>query len=267
MEDFSKELTTYGFTALRTFNKIGSFNYSPIYHYTSANGLLGILDKDNIKLWFTQYDCLNDKNERIDALNTLIEYCEDKYKNKVISEELLLKIKDIKMSDDITVLNEICEPIVVGSGETIESYTEMAIDESYTYLCCFSTNPDSLSMWNYYSKSKNYEGYSIGISHVHFYTPNEKERKYELYLKKVVYTKKEKYELFDEYLLPLLKLYDSDTPINKIRTLNMITTSINFKSSIICFLVFAICPGYQLIFIFPSLDIFYHFLLLYYLLF
>ena len=31
-----------------------------------------------------------------------------------------------------------------------------------------------------------------------------------------------------------------------------ITTSINFKSSIICFLVFAICPGYQLIFIFPE---------------
>ena len=38
---------------------------STIYHYTSSNGLLGIIKPHkNPSIYFTQYDCLNDKSER-----------------------------------------------------------------------------------------------------------------------------------------------------------------------------------------------------------
>ena len=43
---------------------IGSYQKSdPIYHYTSPQGLLGILQPDNPVLWFSRYDALNDKTE------------------------------------------------------------------------------------------------------------------------------------------------------------------------------------------------------------
>lgn len=41
-----------------------------IYHYTSREGLKGILDSG--KLWFSKIDCLNDEDEIFDGINLLI---------------------------------------------------------------------------------------------------------------------------------------------------------------------------------------------------
>ena len=46
-----------------------------IYHYTSPSGLLGILAKEGgAKLYFTQYDSLNDRSERIHAEKCIKKY-------------------------------------------------------------------------------------------------------------------------------------------------------------------------------------------------
>ena len=41
-----------------------------IYHYTSREGLKGILNSG--KLWFSKIDCLNDRDEIFGGLNLLI---------------------------------------------------------------------------------------------------------------------------------------------------------------------------------------------------
>ncbi|MBQ8714012.1 MAG: DUF2971 domain-containing protein [Prevotella sp.] len=45
-----------------------------VYHYTTLEALEGIV-KDNICLWATRYDHLNDPHEQIWARNTVMDYC------------------------------------------------------------------------------------------------------------------------------------------------------------------------------------------------
>lgn len=46
-----------------------------VYHYTTLDALKGIV-KDNICLWATRYDHLNDPHEQIWAKSTVTEYCQ-----------------------------------------------------------------------------------------------------------------------------------------------------------------------------------------------
>lgn len=222
-----KSVLLQSFETIRKFDELGEYNQTTIHHYTSANAILNILNEDKIKLWFTQYDSLNDVNERTESLQCLIKYCENKFNEGIISDELLNKIKDIKLSDDITVLREVDSPPLLVDGKTFEKYREACQEECFTYLCCFSLNPDSLAMWNYYSKSNNYDGYSIGVSKHEFLKEPKNANEYRLYLKKVIYSNDEKTKLFDEYILPLLRLYDDANISDRINIINAITIAIN----------------------------------------
>ena len=51
-------------TPLHSFCKPSSFQ---LFHYTSREGLEGILTSDKPSLWFSQYDYLNDPSERLDS--------------------------------------------------------------------------------------------------------------------------------------------------------------------------------------------------------
>ena len=83
-----------------------------LYHYTSLNGLLGILKKDGLHFHGTRYDCLNDPNEYIFPKNVV----------------LPLLIKSLK-----------------GTEYDIRDY-----DEAYPYFVSFSKAKDCLDMWRLY---------------------------------------------------------------------------------------------------------------------
>ncbi len=187
------------------------YDYSTgcVYHYTSADGLKGIVSNDrNVNLWFTQYDCLNDMSERNEFIQYFEKYCNDKKDIGLFSETFYNAISKLNVSDFCYITTHNNEKIMHGN-ETIDGYTEMSSTDCNTYLCCFSENPDSLAMWNYYSKSKHYEGYNIGLFSHYFDKNTCFEKGYSIQLKKVIYSKQDKISLFDDLLIPLSKEYDN----------------------------------------------------------
>ena len=55
-----------------------------IYHYTSPEGLLGILGDTGIELHFTRYDCVNDTSEGRDLIDIYLKACKEFLKEKKI---------------------------------------------------------------------------------------------------------------------------------------------------------------------------------------
>ena len=96
-----------------------------IYHYTSINGLEGILK--NCSLRFTHIGYLNDKDEIIAGM------------------ESLAKRLDCSKEDYEKIINEFKN------------------NNLHAFVCCFSLDQDSLPMWNYYTKEINNQGYNISF--------------------------------------------------------------------------------------------------------
>jgi hypothetical protein len=168
-----------------------------IYHYTSPHGLLGILhDGGEAKLFFTQYDSLNDKSERIHAENLIRKICQEYLEKKQISPDFFNVVCDCLNSRESFVTYPSPSNPAWVSGERCQCDT---------YLCCFSENNDSLPMWNYYSKSKHYEGYNIG-----FYIDNEPQdflQGYGLDIVKVIYDDSQKQNLIENLILSIYEKY------------------------------------------------------------
>ena len=173
-------------------------NTNRIFHYTSPNGLLGILkDGGKAKLFFTQYDSLNDKSERVHAEEWIRKVCRECLQKKKITQEFF------------DIVQKCLEPqkvlVTYPSSQNPEwvSHKMLMCD---TYLCCFSKNSDSLSMWNYYSKSNRYEGYNIG-----FYIEKEVRdwmQGYRLAMVKVIYDDLEKIELIKNLVIPICEKFE-----------------------------------------------------------
>lgn len=132
-----------------------------IYHYTSTEGILGILREDGISLWFSQYDSLNDMTEGTHVVSVYQEVCDDLVKNGQIEDRFYRAIYDIKPMDKEMFLYS-KEYLPAGQCST-EVVDRCKFEEIQKYVCCFSKNRDSLPMWNYYTKGDRYEGYNIGV--------------------------------------------------------------------------------------------------------
>lgn len=119
------------------YNQMGSFipksNKQYIYHYTSPQGLQGIVE--NKKLFFSDRNFLNDKSEGSYVLELLSKYLKEKGSENKFYKKLKEKCEVIK---DLIIL-----------------------DRFHTYQCSFSTNSDSLCLWNYYTKGDNIKGYNL----------------------------------------------------------------------------------------------------------
>ncbi|MBR5888854.1 MAG: DUF2971 domain-containing protein [Akkermansia sp.] len=111
-----------------------------IFHYTSADGLSGILS--NAQLWFTRWDSLNDTSEHR-YIHSLIKTCLD----------------ELNLDDSYT-------KYLHALNETFLSFKQdnanIQIDKNI-YLASFSSNGDSVPMWTYYTKSAQNNGYCIGF--------------------------------------------------------------------------------------------------------
>ena len=142
---------------LSCIESVGLFEefYEPdmVYHYTSPEGLLGILGitKNDATpcLRFTRADYVNDASEGSYILDIYGKVLYELYENHDVNEEFYNTFRDIEIAH--TALFE------KSSGSFKQA-------NSHVYICCFSVSNDSLPMWNYYTKNGKYEGYSIGVS-------------------------------------------------------------------------------------------------------
>mgnify|MGYP000145126450 FL=1 len=116
------------------------------YHYTSPEGLMGILK--NREIFFTDAEFLNDASERKNInedLNRFWARCKKDYE-----ERFIRVLSDIRVN-------------------AYEDYRFGTIDKAYKGKACryfvlsASKDSDSLSMWKYYAKNGSYNGYNIGL--------------------------------------------------------------------------------------------------------
>ena len=165
-----------------------------VYHYTSPSGLLGIVDNgensENAKLWFTRCDSLNDKSERCDIQKVLKKYKE--LRKDTIPKEFQDAIEELI---NIEVNKWDLSPIFWNNDKN-PSIDEP--DPENIYVCSFSTDRDSLPMWNYYSKSSHYEGYALGINLEKWKKYAKISGGYTLDVRQILYQEEDKIEKLDE---------------------------------------------------------------------
>ena len=175
--------------------------HDTVYHYTSPDGLLGILNENGIRLWFSKYDCLNDASEGQEIVKYYQTACKSLYDNHEINDEFYQFIKELK-PDDTTLFGF---PVSDGKGnEDILAVMEKVRYD--TYICCFSANNDLLPMWNYYVKGNAYQGYNIGFKTEMFENTQrnrnvgffEKNGFFYLNMGKVIYDNKEKQNILKQ---------------------------------------------------------------------
>lgn len=110
--------------------------------------------------------------------------------------------------------------------------------ECDTYLCCFSSDPDSLAMWNYYSKIGHYEGYNICLEAAALESNSGFGKGYSMKMVKVVYEDEEKEEILDQLLVPLAELFskeDEQGRKNILRTIQSAMDNLQFSFKSQCF--------------------------------
>lgn len=117
-----------------------------VFHYTSPEGLMGILG--NREIFFTDAQFLNDYSERFNINDELKYFWDTHYKQYDKEFYKLLRNIEIRSYED----------------NTYAYIGEESIDEPYRYyVLSTSVNRDSLSMWKYYAKNGTYDGYNISL--------------------------------------------------------------------------------------------------------
>lgn len=127
-----------------------------IYHYTNTDGFMGILSpkSNGLVLWFTRYDCLNDKTEGTELKRILDLVSEKLFSDEVITNNEYEIIKNLELGNKVLYIKTYY-------GENKEPITRGVYEDSYKFILSFCKNPDSLEMWRYYSKKD--QGYCLGF--------------------------------------------------------------------------------------------------------
>lgn len=128
-----------------------------IFHYTSSNGLLGILKKDKIVFWFSDIKCLNDKSEGQMFGQVFRGLCDEYLHAGRINEAE----HDVLMKFDFSPKGIFTYTVLDKNNDKVEELTKLKQFMRSYYLCSFCEDGDLLDMWRYYSKDT--VGYSVGI--------------------------------------------------------------------------------------------------------
>lgn len=152
----------------------------PIFHYTSAAGLSGILKTKT--LFFTRWDFLNDSSENL-HIHEIIEEC---IATSPYDEEFRSIIQEANV-------------------QTKKQKLEKTADDNFLpstlYIASFSSNSDALNMWTHYTKSGASDGYCIEFTPNSIFEDNTKG----IIIREVVYKPEEKKKTINNLLI---KAYD-----------------------------------------------------------
>lgn len=108
-----------------------------IYHYTTAEGVLGILDKS--EFWVTKSDFLNDISEINYTFNLFEENFLNKIRNEKVRKRMISQFRS-ELDNEIDLYNGVLYP---------------------TYIISFSTNQDNLLLWSEFTRKM---GYNLGFN-------------------------------------------------------------------------------------------------------
>jgi len=152
----------------------------PLFHYTSIQGLIGILT--DRKIWATNISHLNDKQELFQARDIFREAVQELEKTIDPGPAYAIRPRDYKENPKITFLN------------TLNSLLDLA-QELPIFVCSFSEEGDQLSQWRGYSQ--NGYGFSVGFA----YTKLEKHAERQKFiLKKCIYKKKQQQKVINGFI-------------------------------------------------------------------
>lgn len=196
------------------YESLGSFDKSDtIYHYTSPQGLLGILENKEITFWFSRYDCMNDISEGKNVLEIYKDVCEELINEKNMDNDFVKAIKGIEVDEK--------ELFVTYSKDNKMFNAKSSYAEKY--ICCFSKNQDSLPMWNYYTKAGRCEGYNIGVSFFETQHKGIQEyfgKDYSFRLYRVIYNEDDKKSVLRKEIEECYEKYKSGfVSLNSIKTI------------------------------------------------
>lgn len=215
MDEYSWE-NTYR----RILDQLTKLETQIIFHYTSPDALLKILNKDNIELRFTRNDCVNDTLEGKHIIEIYSKTCEELLAFSKISKEFYDLIIKSKPRDNKLFFKE--QKMKHGSVTIAEQ------DTFLVYLCCFSSESDSLPMWNYYVKNGMYQGVCIGFDtnlFDEYHDSRQPEKFGDIDLRKVIYSDSEKKDIFIKILLALFESFD-ETQDESVGNIEVILSSL-----------------------------------------
>lgn len=115
------------------------------YHYTSPEGLMGILK--NREIFFTDAQFLNDYNERFDINHELDFFWQQHAKE--YEDQFCSLIRNVKI-----------DSFEDSYGEYMNNNSQVI---SRYFVLSASGDGDSLSMWKYYAKNGTYNGYNVSL--------------------------------------------------------------------------------------------------------
>lgn len=204
-------------------------NYSgEIFHYTALRNIDSMLlnPQNQIVLWASQFDCLNDISEGTLVEKCYYKVCEDLKADGQISEALYDLLSKIKPSRNETFLINIDGKIRPYRGE----YT--------TYIASFSKNNDLLPMWNYYSKGDLFEGINLGMDAdgiISSFPTFFADGKINVCISPVVYNKTEQEQIIKKFLLKIVDKYEKrfDSSVRAVVSMKLTSWKMLFKQE--CF--------------------------------
>lgn len=155
------------------------------FHYTSPNGLLGIISKSSV--WFSNSDYLNDISES--------DYFHE------VSSNINMKGKPGKKAKNLAFRTYLIS--MFHSNRNGDGRQTFCREKERRYIFSSSLDFDSLSLWNYYTKTADTIGYNIGFNLEKLINSLNLYSNQELLVGRVIYdckTQKELlYELYNDY--------------------------------------------------------------------
>lgn len=151
-----------------------------LFHYTSIQGLIGILA--DRKIWATNISHLNDKQELFQARNMFREAIQDLEKTIDHNPPCAILPPDYKENPKITFLN--------GLNALLSLAQSLPI-----FVCSFSEEGDQLSQWRGYAR--NGYGFSIGFNYNKLENHAEQQK---FILKKCIYKKKHQQKVINDFI-------------------------------------------------------------------
>lgn len=172
-----------------------------VFHYTSPRGFESILfgNTKKIELWASRYDCLNDVSEGTVAQIRYRNVCEKMFHDGKLDRSTYDLLVNVQPSHTTLMWHR-------KGPDAILTRPEYA-----RYICSFSKNPDSLAMWNYYSKGSKYEGFNLGFyAHPMLESIETQLHPYEskVHLYPVVYEQVEQEKLIIEFIHKVVEHYE-----------------------------------------------------------
>ncbi len=158
-----------------------------ITHYTTFEGFKSIIE--NKEFWFTRADYLNDISEGEYFANLYKEIVNEYQKEKAVSHSLLSFLKK-----DNIVWGKI-------NGKR----------KKENYICSFSSDKNSLPMWNYYSKSNKTQGVNICLNKSDLEEQIKRSQNHLLYTFQVIYDENKQRKYLETAINKLIRIEKEGT--------------------------------------------------------